>query len=69
MQELTERQRETLVAYIRAGTVPLTADALGISERTVKGHLEIVCRKLGADGIRGLTAAAVRAGIVRLEVA
>jgi DNA-binding CsgD family transcriptional regulator len=69
MQELTERQREALLAYIDTGTIPATAARLGVAERTAKQHLEIVVRKLNADGVRGLVRAAVAAGIVRLEVA
>ena len=69
MQELTERQREALLAYIDTGTVADAAEVMGISERTAKGHLEVVVRKLNADGVRGLVKAAIAAGIIRVEVA
>jgi DNA-binding CsgD family transcriptional regulator len=46
---LTPSELRVLLAICEVGGVPETADALGISEATVKTHLQRVFRKTGAN--------------------
>ena len=46
---LTERQREILEHVVAGDTNAATGEALGLSERTVEGHVRILCLKAGVD--------------------
>lgn len=68
--DLTARQTDVLLAYLIAGTTAGAAEALGgISPRTVKAHLDVVARKLGAADARDLLRAALDAEIVSMTFA
>jgi DNA-binding NarL/FixJ family response regulator len=68
-KELTERQREVLVAYLRLGTVTKTALEVGITVRGVRASLDTVKQKLGVEDVHGLMTAAIEQGIITLETA
>jgi NarL family two-component system response regulator YdfI len=65
--ELTEREREVLVAAARGERSKEIADRLSISERTVKAHLTNVYNKLGVDSRAAAVAAAARLGLLETE--
>lgn len=54
IESLTPRQMEVLALVAEAKSSAEVADALGISIRTVEGHLLLIFRKLG---VRNRTAA------------
>lgn len=65
--DLTERQKEVLVAYLRAGTVAEAAKVVGITPRGVKHLLDVVKRKLNVHRNSDLLMAVVRNKIVTFD--
>ena len=54
VSEITERQEEVLALIVDGYTFGEIAERLGISERTVKSHSDLLRRKLGAERKRNL---------------
>ena len=46
---LTERQRQILVHVVAGDSNVATGGALGLSERTVEGHVRVLCLKAGVE--------------------
>jgi len=61
---LSPRQREVLQAMSHGRTYPEAAAELGISIETVKEHLKIVRRRLGARNTNQAIADAIRLGLM-----
>jgi NarL family two-component system response regulator YdfI len=61
---LTERELEVLIAASRGERSKEIALHLGISERTVKAHLDSVYNKLGVDSRAAAVATAIERGII-----
>lgn len=66
-QELTAREIEVLGLVVKGTPNKLIADALGISEMTVKVHLTRIFEKLGVQDRTSATTAALQRGLARLE--
>ena len=62
--ELTERQKEVLVAYSKYGLGKTAAKSLGITPRTYKNHCTAIYRKLGVHNMTQAIIIAFRAGIM-----
>jgi NarL family two-component system response regulator YdfI len=62
--ELTEREREVLTAVARGERNKEIAHRLGISERTVKAHLDSAYNKLGVDSRAAAIAVALQKGLL-----
>lgn len=62
--ELTDREREVLAAVARGERNKEIAHRLGISERTVKAHLDSVYNKLGVDSRAAAIAVALQRGLL-----
>ncbi len=65
--ELTERERETLVLVAEGMSNRDIGDRLGVSPRTVEVHLSRVYKKLGASSRTEAALAAVRGGIIEID--
>jgi LuxR family maltose regulon positive regulatory protein len=63
-EELTAREAQVLTELASLRTVPEMAQALGVSENTVKTHLRNVYRKLGTSSRRQTLLAARRGGLL-----
>jgi DNA-binding NarL/FixJ family response regulator len=63
-EELTEREHEVLALLVEGATNEEIADALYITEKTVKTHLSAVFRKLGATNRTQAATKAIRQGLV-----
>ena len=48
-RDVTPRMVEVVAAHVAAGTYKGAAEALGISPRTVRGHLVAVRERLGVE--------------------
>lgn len=65
--DLSQRELEVLQALVRGRSNKEIAAALGISEPTVKTHLQNLFVKLGVQDRVGAVIAAIKHGIVHLE--
>jgi DNA-binding NarL/FixJ family response regulator len=66
-EALTEREAEVLDRIAKGMSNKEIADALGISEHTVKGHVKNVLGKLGVTDRTKALVEAVRRGLVHLD--
>ena len=64
--DLTGRELEVLEQIVFGHSNKEIADALGISEATVKSHVNNILSKLGVGDRTQATTAAIRRGLVRL---
>ncbi|HXY68659.1 MAG TPA: response regulator transcription factor [Gemmatimonadales bacterium] len=64
LERLSPREREVLRYIAEGATNKETAQALGISVRTVETHRDSLMRKVGIKTIAGLTRLALRSGLV-----
>jgi DNA-binding CsgD family transcriptional regulator len=62
---LTARERQVLALAAVGKTATEIAGALGITERTVQEHIDMVVRKLGADSTANAVAIFLKSGLVR----
>ena len=62
---LTEREREVLEAAARGERSKEIAVRLGISERTVKAHLDSIYNKLGVDSRAAAVSVAMQRGLLK----
>ncbi len=62
---LTEREREVLAGVARGERSKEVAARLGISERTVKAHLDSIYNKLGVDSRAAAVSVALQRGILK----
>ena len=67
MTQLTRKQHQVLVAYVIQPNMKAVADLLGMRERNVKNHLDVVRRKMGAQAVWELPLRAIAEGIVSIE--
>ncbi len=65
--ELSNREREVLVAIAEGLSNKEIADRLGVGVRTVESHREHIMAKLGIHSVAGLTKFAVSKGLVALH--
>ena len=61
---LTSREEEVLTLLVHGGRNRAIADALGISEETVKGHVKNILSKLGVRDRAHAASEAIRRGLV-----
>ncbi len=66
-EDLSQRELEVLQALVKGRSNKEIAVALGISEPTVKTHLQNLFTKLGVQDRVGAVIAAIKYGIVHLE--
>jgi DNA-binding NarL/FixJ family response regulator len=66
-EELTGRETEVLVGVARGQANNEIARALFVEERTVKGHVSSILRKLGFKSRTQAALYAVRTGLVNLD--
>ncbi len=64
---LTARERETLELIVRGRSNREIADALGLSESTVKAYLKVLFEKLDVTDRTQAAALALQRGLVKLE--
>lgn len=64
---LTAREREVLQLIAEGKTTTQIADQLVVSEKTVGNHRQKLIKKLGLNGVAGLTKYAIREGITSLD--
>jgi DNA-binding CsgD family transcriptional regulator len=62
---LTARERQVLALAAVGKRFSEIAEALGITERTVQEHIDMVVRKLGADSQANAVAVFLKSGLVR----
>jgi two-component system NarL family response regulator len=65
--ELTGREREVLGLIVRGNSNKQIAWVLGVTEGTIKGHVNNILDKLGATDRTHAAVTAIRRGLVRLE--
>lgn len=65
--ELSNREREVLVAIAEGLSNKEIADRLGVGVRTIESHREHIMGKLGIHSVAGLTKFAVAKGLVALH--
>ncbi|MEO0948782.1 MAG: response regulator transcription factor [Cyanobacteria bacterium J06641_5] len=65
--ELTDREREVLNLMVRGSSTAALAEALQISEGTVKFHINHIFQKLGVSDRTQAVVVALRRGLVRLD--
>lgn len=65
--DLTSRELEVLNLMVAGNSNKEIGTALGVSEGTIKAHVNRVLEKLGVSGRTEATAVALKRGIVRLE--
>lgn len=63
-EQLTKRELEVLKHMADGLSNKLIGVQLGISDRTVKFHVENVIRKVGGDTRTGAAVAAIRKGLI-----
>lgn len=66
-ENLTERERDVLQLMVSGSTTTALAQALQISEGTVKFHINHIFQKLGVNDRTQAVITALRRGIIRLE--
>ena len=64
---LTPREQAVLRALVRGGNSAEIAAEVGISEATVRTHLQHMFRKFGTNSRLSLVAIAIRAGVVQID--
>ena len=68
-EDLTERERDVLTLMVSGKSTANLAAALGISEGTVKFHLNHIFQKLGVSDRTQAVIVALKRGLVRLDTA
>lgn len=66
-EDLTERERDVLQLMVLGSSTNALAEALQISEGTVKFHINHIFQKLGVNDRTQAVVTALRRGLVRLE--
>lgn len=66
-EDLTERERDVLQLMVLGSSTSALAEALQISEGTVKFHINHIFQKLGVNDRTQAVVTALRRGLVRLE--
>ena len=66
-EDLTERERDVLGLMVAGNSTSSLAAALGISEGTVKFHINHIFQKLGVNDRTQAVIVALRRGLVRLD--
>lgn len=64
---LTKREKEVFELLIQNNSTTEIADALGISEKTVRNHISNTMQKLGVKGRAGAVVELLRLGEISLK--